>query len=701
MVRLGAMIGILAALAAFSARADPPQRFTSAHLFDVAYATDPQISPDGQAIAYVRMSMDIETDRARSSIWLIDLSTGEEKPLARGAGSYAAPRWSPDGTRILYVAHNGGRIQLRAIDRSDRSVETVIRLPQLPAGARWSPDGSRIAFAMFTPTDPPRLGATLEKPEGARWASSFTYYDRLEFRSDGRGYLPPGAMQVYVVPAEGGRFRRLTMGPVAYFDPTWLDDENLLVTSEALNDAERNPQEAEIHRLEVSTGKLTQLTTRRGPDRAATPSPDGKRIAYLGWDEVETGPSPYRMTGVYVMDPDGSNPRPITARLDREPPNGSGRASLAWAPDGRGVYALVEDRGEVALIHVALNGRMEELARDVGGANFGRPYASGAFSVSQSGVIAYTQARPDRPAEVATIKRGESPVRRTDLNADSLGEVALASLEEIHVRSPYDGQTIEAWIAHPPGFDPDGSYPLVLEVHGGPYAMYGPTFSPEIQRYAAAGYVVVYANPRGSTGYGAAFAREIDQNFPGNDHDDLMGVVEAVARRPYVDDRRLFVTGGSGGGTLTAWMIGKTDRFAAAAVVKPVINWTSWVLASDASAFAKRYWMGDKAPWEDPDGYWRRSPLSLVGNVNTPTLVMVGDEDWRTPAWEAEQYYTALKLKGVEAMLARAPGAAHAIAARPSQLAGKVDSILAWFARHDPVLLAERGEHAAEVMPIK
>lgn len=297
--------------------------------------------------------------------------------------------------------------------------------------------------------------------------------------------------------------------------------------------------------------------------------------------------------------------------------------------------------------------------------------------------MAYTQGASSRPADLAILTGSGDPRRVTDLNSDALGHIQLAEIEEIQVESSVDGRTVEAWIAKPPGFTADGSYPMILEIHGGPFAMYTPHFAAEIQRYAAEGYVTVYANPRGSTGYGEDFALEIDRAYPGEDYDDLMSVVDAVVAKNYADPGRLFVTGGSGGGVLTSWIVGKTDRFAAAATIKPVINWTTMALAGDIAAFVGRHWMRAQ-PWEDPELYWRLSPISLVGNVTTPTLVMVGEEDYRTPAWEAEQFYGALKLQDVPTALIRVPGASHSIAARPSNLIAKTDNIMGWFAKYDP-----------------
>jgi acylaminoacyl-peptidase len=233
----------------------------------------------------------------------------------------------------------------------------------------------------------------------------------------------------------------------------------------------------------------------------------------------------------------------------------------------------------------------------------------------------------------------------------------------------------------PPGFDPAKTYPMILEIHGGPHSAYGPNYSTEAQLFAAAGYVVLYTNPRGSTSYGEQFANEIDLAYPGFDYDDLISGVDAVINQGYVDPEQLFVTGGSGGGVLTAWIVGKTDRFRAAVVAKPVINWASFVLTADRNYFFATTWF-DAPPWEDYESYWARSPLSLVGNVSTPTMLLTGESDYRTPMSETEQYYQALKHRGIDTLMVRIPGASHSIYARPSNLIAKVNNILAWFDRY-------------------
>jgi len=320
----------------------------------------------------------------------------------------------------------------------------------------------------------------------------------------------------------------------------------------------------------------------------------------------------------------------------------------------------------------------------VGGTSLGRPYTSGSFTLASGGRVAYTHSTPRRPADVAVAAPdGEARVL-TALNEDLFEQVELGRLEEFTYASSHDGRSIEGWIVTPPGFDESRQYPLVLEIHGGPFAAYGPYFSAEVQLYAAAGYVVLYTNPRGSTSYGQEFGNAIHHAYPGHDYDDLMSGVDALLERGYVDPDRLYVTGGSGGGVLTSWIVGHTDRFRAAVAAKPVVNWYSWALTADMYPFGVKYWFPGP-PWEHRDQYMERSPLAHVDGVSTPTMLITGTEDYRTPMSESEQFYQALKLRGVEAALVRVPGASHHIAARPSQLAAKAAHVLEWFRRHGGV----------------
>jgi len=653
------------------AQADGPSaRFTGADLFNLEQASDPQISPDGNRIAYVRQSNDIMADRARPSIWLVDSKTGEQMPLVAGAGAHFSPRWSPDGSRIAYVSTDGeGGPQLYVRWLATGAVARITGLPDSPSSITWSPDGKSIAYVMAVPGEGLKLGAPPPRPEGAKWAEPVQVIDRVTYRTDEDGYVKPGFDHIFVVAADGGAPRQLTFGNVYDGGPlSWSKDGRTLYFSATRGaDWEREPNNSEVYALDVASGALKALTNRYGPDGAPALSPDGAHIAYLGYDDRHVS---YTNVELYVMNADGSGSRSLTKALDRS------IEDIAWSADGRAIYAAYDDRAVRKVVRIGLDGRMTPVADHLSGGGLDRPYTGGAFSVSKGGAVAYTRGDSLRPADLWLGGR-----QLTHLNANALGAKQLGRVEPLSVKAP-DGKPIDAWLVTPPGYQPGTKVPMILEIHGGPNAAYSAAFSTDYQLYAAAGYAVLYTNPRGSTSYGAEFANLIDRRYPGDDYGDLMAAVDAAIAKGVADPANLFVTGGSGGGVLTAWIVGKTDRFRAAATQKPVINWVSEALTMDNTGFTSRYWFS-KQPWEDPMAYWVRSPLSLVGNVKTPTLVVVGSDDYRTPVSEAEQYYAALQIRGVPTALVKVPGASHGgIAARPSQSAGKAAAIIAWFDRY-------------------
>ncbi|ALH78994.1 alpha/beta hydrolase family protein [Sphingopyxis macrogoltabida] len=658
-----------------SARTAPERRLTGADLFDLAIASDPQISPDGQHIAYVRRQNDIMTDRAVSSIWLIDTATGEQTPLGTSDDSTSSPRWSPDGKRLAYVSTVGGSAQLWVHWLNGGAAVRLTGLPTSPSSLAWSPDGRSIAYTMLVKDEGTSFGnAPKNKPEGAKWAESLEVHDLLAYRADGEGYLKPGFEKIFTVPATGGAPRQLTFGPYHDTGPlSWSrDGRTIFFAANRKPEWERDPVESEIHALDIASGAVATLTDRNGPDANPLVSPDGSKIAYLGFDDRM---SAYENNQLYVMNRDGSGQRSLTANWDYSVD------AIRWAADGKSLYAQYDDHGETYVARIGLDGAVRTVASGLSGGGMDRPYTGGSFTVSEGGAIAFTGGTAVRPAEVQ-ISRGGSARILTDLNR-SLREVkSLGEVRKITTASSHDGKTIEGWLTLPPGYREGQRVPLILEIHGGPFTAYGPHFSTDNQLYAAAGYAVLSPNPRGSTSYGAAFAKEIDKAYPGNDYFDLISIVDRAIALGIADPDALFVTGGSGGGVLTSWIVGKTDRFKAAVTQKPVINWTTQALTADGPGFFGPYWLGAE-PWEKPDLFWARSPLSLVGNVKTPTLVIVGAEDYRTPVSESEQYYTALRLRGVPTALIKVPGASHgSIAARPSQAAAKASAILAWFEKY-------------------
>lgn len=618
--------------------------------------------------------MDIMKDAKRSTLWTIDFDGSNHRPLTASQHDQNSPRFSPDGKRLLFVSSENGssQIYVRWLDTGQEA--RLTQLPRGPRGLTWSPDGKQIAFSMLVPDSDEPFVKMPKKPKDAEWAEPAKVIRKLQYRADGRGYLEDGFSQLFVLSADGGTPRQVTSGEFNHNgSPEWTPDGRSLIFSANRHDEwEFDTLNSEVYEVILETGEIKPLTDRQGPDGSPTISPDGNRIAYIGFDDKRQG---YETQKIYMMNRDGSGSKLVSGSLDRD------ASDLVWNANGDGVYFQYSDQGDTKIAYAKLDGTIETLTENVGGLSLGRPYSGGSFTVSNNGRIAFTHTSPTHPADVAVFEKGQKARRITTLNDDLFSFRMLGAVEEIWYPSSFDGRKIQGWIVKPPDFDPSKKYPLILEIHGGPFANYGNRFTAEIQLYAAAGYVVLYANPRGSTSYGQEFGNLIHHNYPSEDYDDLMSGVYTVIKKGYVDPDKLFVTGGSGGGVLTSWIIGKTDRFAAAVVAKPVINWLSFALTADFYTFFHQYWFDDY-PWNAPEEYMRRSPLSLVGNVKTPTMLLTGEEDYRTPISESEQYYQALKLCKVEAVMVRVPGASHSIASRPSRLIAKVAHILKWFDDH-------------------
>ena len=676
LVAVLALIVPMTASVSANDEAAPSRVFEALDVFELEYADDPELSPDGEHIVYVRTSMDVMTDKARKNLWLVDVDGDNHRPLFSGRDSYSNPVWSPDGDRLAYLSNAEGSNQLYVHWMDSNQSALVSNLQKSPKHITWSPDGKWLAFLMFVPKPSTPLATMPSKPKGAEWSEGVRQIDSLIYRADGRGFLEEGTDQLFVIPAEGGSPRQLTTGDFDHSGPlAWSSDgERIFLSSHRVEDWEYDVQESDLYAVDVASGAIEQLTDRKGPDGSPALSPDGRLLAYLGHDIRYTG---YNNDQLWLMDLESGDKRLLSGDFDRSV------GDIQWAEDGKSIWFQYTDFGTERLGYVDLRGRLTETPLRLGGTTLGRPYSSGTYDVGPSGTVVYTASASERPADLAVSRDGKRATQITALNEDVLGHKTLAPVEHLTWASSHDGLEIEGWLMTPPGFDPEQRYPMILEIHGGPHTAYGPNFSAEAQLYAAAGYVVLYTNPRGSTGYGDDFANAIHLAYPGYDYDDLMSGVDAVLERGFVDPEQLFVTGGSGGGVLTAWIVGKTDRFRAAVVAKPVINWISFALTADFAPYFSKFWF-DGPAWEKTEDYWRRSPLSLVGNVTTPTMLLTGEADYRTPMSETEQYYQALKQRKVDTMMIRVPGSPHGIAGKPSRLVAKVNNILAWFERYRP-----------------
>ncbi|HLJ89504.1 MAG TPA: S9 family peptidase [Candidatus Angelobacter sp.] len=666
---------LLILLTALSAAGQPTHpALKPEDIFQLQTASDPQISPDGQRIVYVRGFSDIMQDKRYSNLWIINADGANHRPLTSSLSSDSSPRWSPDGTRIAYISTEDGRPQIYVRWMDTGQTARITSLESAPSGLDWSPDGKQISFATFVPADPVRLAQMPKAPPGAKWAEPPVIYDKSIYRFNAAGYLKPGYTHIFVVSAEGGTPRQITSGNFHFGGPgiggaspaAWAPDaKHVLISANRHDNYESNPADTEVYEFSLEDGSVRTLTDRRGPDDEPQVSPDGKHIAYTGYDDRFLG---YQAARLYVMNRDGSGSHDLSAKLDRTV------RAIRWAPDSSGVYFIFDDQGDTKIGFYSNSGQFKLIASHLP--------LNGSYSLARNGAIAYVHTLPDVPNAIAVVHPGRAEGQvLTDLNRDLLAQRTLGKVEEIWFDSSVDKRKIQGWIVTPPGFTPGKKYPLILEIHGGPFSNYGDRWDLEKQIYAAHGYVVVYINPRGSTSYGEDFGNLIHHAYPGDDFFDLNSAVDAAIAKGYVDPDNVFVTGGSGGGVLTCWMIGRSTRFRAAASLYPVIDWYSFALTADIPILVVKYWFPG-LPWDYPEQYSKRSVISLIKNVKTPTLLMTGESDYRTPISQAEEYYEALKLQGVESLLMRVPEEPHGIAVRPSHHIAKLLSVLAWFDKH-------------------
>ena len=648
-------------------------RFEPMDVFDLEWASDPRVSPDGETIVYVRKSNDIMKDRERSNLWQVSADGTDHRPLYSGLNSIRSPRWSPNGEKLAFISNDTGsqQIHVRWFDNGDTAV--ISQLQASPSNLSWSPDGKWLAFTMNVKAPTKSIAEPRTKPEGATWAKKPITVTTTRYQYDGRGIVEPAYRHVFIVPADGGTSRQLTEGNFNHYGSlAWSpNSDQVFFSAYRSDDWELVSDEADIYSVNISTKKLKQITNQSGAERSPVISPNGKMIAFT---KEERRPLAYSPDRIAVMDLNGQNLRMLSEDLDGDASN------LIWADDSESIYYTYDERGIRKIGQATIKGNLRSVIKGVGGTTIGRPYLSGGFHTNND-TLAFTHGTSDRPANIAIMQDGQVQIL-TRLNDDLLGHRRLGSVKEITYKSSFDGQEIQGWYITPPDFDPSKKYPLILEIHGGPHLAYGPYFSAELQIMAAAGYVVFYNNYRGSLSYGEDFALLLQYKYSSKeDFADHMSGIDKLIDLGFIDDENLFIAGGSAGGIATAYAVGLTDRFNAAVAAKPVINWLSKPLTAD-SMVGQIYHQFPGPPWEHVEHYWERSPLSLMGNVTTPTMLITGENDRRTPISETEQFYQALRLKGVDSAMVRLPDTSHGIASRPSRLISKVDHILAWFERY-------------------
>jgi len=625
----------------------------------------PNISPDGKNILFTRSWTDKINDRTRSNLWIVDIEGERVRELTHGDWRDSSPVWSPDGKKIAFLSDRDGTTQIHVMWLDTREVAQLTHLERSPASLRWSPGGKHLAFTLFVPDTKSVLPVKLpSRPRGAKWAEPAVIVDRLSWRRDGRGFTPKGYSHIFVIDAElGGTPRQVTSGDYSHSDPQWsADGKEIFFSAIRKPDAEYLYGDSEIYSVKLDTLEVQALTDRKGPDRGPQVSPDGKWIAYTGYNDKNYTS---HLSNLYLMDRTGDRKRILAVNLPNSPSN------VTWAPDSSGLYYLMREKGESNIYYISLNRSTQKITEGV-------HYLSG-FSIAENGQVATTLSTYYKPGYLVTFTlRNPGRIRKlVDVNEDVLANVKLGEVEEMWFKSP-DGLDLQGWLIKPAEFKSGEKYPMILYIHGGPWSMYSVQFSWAWQNFAASGYAVLYMNPRGSTGYGQDFVNGIQYSYPGKDYDDLMAGVDAALAKGFVDEKNLFVCGGSGGGVLTAWIVGHTNRFRAAVSMRPVINWHSFVGTTDGSNWYRQF---QKYPWEDPMEYAVRSPLHYVGNVTTPTMVMTGEADLRTPMGQSEEYYRALKMLKKDTLLVRMPDEYHGWR-RPSHRLLQQLYLLAWFEKY-------------------
>jgi dipeptidyl aminopeptidase/acylaminoacyl peptidase len=694
------------------------RNITEKDLFAFNWIGDPQISPDGARVAFVRVTVNDKKDGYNTSIWTVSPANGETHQLTSGTRD-SAPRWSPDGKYLVFVriTEKDGRPDVPQLFMLAMAGGDSFQFTSLAKGAgqpQWSPDGRMIAFVNnANPEDlakqkemqkeglpspapataqpaasPVASPAEIKKSEEKR-ESDVRVITRAVYRANGPGYLDyarPGHVWVVAAPRNADEKvvpRQLTFGRFAEDNVTWARDSGTIYfTSDRTDESYYELPATTIYSVAASGGEPIRLTTFDMDAGGFAVSPNGKQFAFIA--SIGRPVKSYRQPDLWVMDiaPD-AKPRNLTETFDFDvaagltgdsnaPRGGSGNAPI-WTADGRGIIEVYAKEGRANLAtFAASDGKFTTLTQG--------DQAVTSFRTTPDGSkLVYNISTPTRIGDLYLLERpGSNSKQLTHLNDELFSQVNLTEPEEIWYQS-FDGKRIQAWVQKPPNFEPTKKYPLILNIHGGPHAAYGFIFDHEFQWMAAKGYVVLYPNPRGSTSYGQDFGNIIQYNYPGDDHKDLMAGVDELIQRGYIDEKRLGITGGSGGGVLTNWAIGHTTRFAAAVSQRDISDWSSWWYSADFTQFQPYWFKG--SPWEDTD-FQRRSPITYVDKVTTPLMLILGEADWRTPTGSGgEQMFRALKYRKIPTVMVRFPNESHELSRSglPWHRIERLQHIVGWF----------------------
>jgi dipeptidyl aminopeptidase/acylaminoacyl peptidase len=694
--RLSVVLLFLAALAALPSAAEK-RPITEKDLFKFVWVADPQMAPDGSQVVFVRVTVNEKTDQYESSLWIAKADGSEPPRQLTGGTRDSSPSWSPDGRRVAFTRsiEKDGKAQpaqIYVMPMNGGEARAITDIPRGASAPEWAPDGKTIAFSSTARVEEltPKSG---EKPRD----SDVRVITEAVYRANGvsgSGFVDrdrPTQIWTVAVPAADATTaspERITTGEFAAGNPHWsADGAQIFFVADRRPESYYYSNDSNIYAVPKDGGEAKEVVSIDGSIGAYALSPDGKRIAFVGISAGQPERS-YTQPDLWVVDLPGGTPRNLTAAFDfdmngglggdQRSPRGESPAGPIWSRDGRSLLIKVGEQGDTNLKRVDVaSGRIDPVTA-------GHQEVMAYTASTGASTVAFIRSTQTVIGDlyVADVAAAATPKQLTRFNDELFGQLTMNEPEEIWYQS-FDGKRIQGWILKPPSFDPSTKYPLILEIHGGPHSAYGNTFTHEFQWMAAKGYVVLYVNPRGSSNYGQDFGNIIQYNYPGDDYKDLMAGVDEVLKKGYVDETRMGVTGGSGGGLLTNWVVTQTNRFKAAVSQRDISDWANFWYTADFTLFRPTWF--HKAPFEDPAEFARRSPITYVDRIQTPLMFILGDEDYRTPPGAGgEDVFRALKYLKRPTVMVRFPGESHELSrsGKPWHRVERLQHIVGWFDKY-------------------
>jgi dipeptidyl aminopeptidase/acylaminoacyl peptidase len=708
------------------------RNITEKDLFDFVWIGDPQISPDGSRVAFVRVTVNEKKEGYNTSIWSVPVAGGEEPHQLTKGDHDSAPRWSPDGKYLLFLraTEKEGKPeppQLSILSMAGGDSFVFTDLPKGGSSPVWGPDGKTIAFISETNADDlakqekkkrkeqelkkaegqssptpratsaagnvdsgPQTAATKKAEIETEHESDVRVITRAVYREDNEGYTDPKhPRHIWTVAAprnadEKVQPKQLTFGRFDEGNVVWSNDTaRIYFTSLRVDEPYYELSRTELYSVPASGGAPTKLNSVDMEMNNLSLSPDGNQIAFTA--SITQPINSYTQPDLWIVDlTPNAKPRNLTATFDFDigdgvfgdnaAPRAGGANIPLWTPDGRSLLEVCGKEGKTVLASFDVeNGTETDLTH-------GNQAVLRFCAPADRSKIVYTVSTPTRINDLFVMDRSGGEGRQlTQVNDALFTKLNLTEPEEIHYKT-FDGKTIQAWVQKPPDFNPAKKYPLILNIHGGPHAAYGYIFEHEFQWMAAKGYVVLYPNPRGSTTYGQDFGNIIQYHYPGDDYKDLMAGVDDVIRRGYIGDKKLGVTGGSGGGLLTNWVVGQTNRFAAAVSQRDIASWEAWWYTADLTLFQPNWFKAP--PFDDEQEFKARSPLTYIKNVKTPMMFILGEADYRTPPGAGgEEMFRALKFRKIPTVMVRFPNESHELSrsGQPWHRIERLENIVGWF----------------------